>query len=149
MAKTSIEWTDENWNFLRGCSRKSPGCTNCYAENIARRFSGPGLPYEGLIGKHGQWNGKIMQVPEKLQEPLSWKKPRKVFVCSTSDLFHENVPFDYIDRAFGVMAMCPQHTFQILTKRPERMREYMLNHEVCVRDCVKYDLEVAETMQMG
>lgn len=147
MAKTSIEWTDENWNFLRGCSRKSPGCANCYAESIARRFCGPGLQYEGLIGKHGQYNGKIMQVPEKLQEPLSWKKPRKVFVCSTSDLFHENVPFDYIDRAFAVMSTCPQHTFQILTKRPERMREYMLNHEVCVRDCVKYDLEVAEAMQ--
>ncbi len=123
--KNGIVWTDETWNPLRGCSRVSEGCRNCYAESVARRFDGPGLPYEGLIASGGQWNGQIKLVPEKLDEPLRWQRPRRIFVNSMSDLFHPNVPNEYIDRVFAVMALASQHTFQVLTKRPERMLEYL------------------------
>lgn len=122
--KTGIEWTDATWNPVRGCSRVSAGCQNCYAETVAGRFSGAGMAYEGLIAKGGQWNGQIKLVPDALGQPLSWKKPRKIFVNSMSDLFHENVPTDFIDQVFAIMACAKQHTFQILTKRPERMRYY-------------------------
>lgn len=129
--KTKIEWVRNEdgsqgatWNPVRGCSRVSEGCRNCYAEGVAKRFSGPGLPYEGLIAKGGQWNGEIKLVPEILGQPLRWRKPRRIFVNSMSDLFHENVPDEYIDKVFAVMAMAHWHTFQVLTKRPERMRAY-------------------------
>lgn len=122
--KTGIEWTDATWNPLRGCSRVSEGCRHCYAEGVAKRFSGPGLPYDGLIAKGGQWNGEIKLVPELLDQPLRWRRPRRIFVNSMSDLFHENVPDTYIDKVFAVMAMAHWHTFQVLTKRPERMRSY-------------------------
>lgn len=123
--KTGIEWTDATWNPIRGCSRVSEGCRNCYAETVAGRFSGPGLPYEGLIAKGGQWNGNITLVPGLLDQPLRWRRPRRIFVNSMSDLFHENVPDDFIDKVFAVMALAPQHTFQVLTKRPDRMLEYL------------------------
>jgi protein gp37 len=95
---------------------------------VAGRFSGEGQPYEGLITKTAKgptWNGQIKLVPEKLEEPLRWTKPRKIFVNSMSDLFHENVPDEYIDKVFAVMALAPRHTFQVLTKRPQRMRAYL------------------------
>ena len=120
--RSAIEWTDATWNPLRGCTRVSAGCQHCYAEGVAARFSGPGLPYEGLIHPNTRgWNGKIRLVPEVLPAPLGWKKPRRVFVNSMSDLFHESVPDSYIAAVFAVMAATPQHTYQILTKRPERM----------------------------
>lgn len=122
--KTGIEWTDATWNPLRGCSRVSDGCRNCYAETVANRFKGEGQPYEGLIARGGQWNGQIKLVPELLDQPLRWRRPRRIFVNSMSDLFHENVREDFIDRIFAVMAMADRHTFQILTKRPERMLDY-------------------------
>lgn len=125
MAETKIEWTDFTWNFIRGCSRVSEGCKNCYAESIAKRFSGDGLPYAGTIGDRGKWNGNITFHEDKLLEALKWKTPRKVFVNSMSDLFHENVADEWIDKAFAVMALTPHITYQILTKRPERMREYV------------------------
>lgn len=128
MADTSIEWTDKTWNPTRGCALVSPGCTNCYAMKFAHRFSGKGGRYEGLTRlrtKGGAvWTGKVRSVPEMLEAPLRWKKPRKVFVNSMSDLFHEDVPFDFIAAVFGVMAACPQHTFQVLTKRPDRMAQW-------------------------
>ncbi len=122
-----ISWTDETWNPIRGCSRVSEGCRNCYAEKVAGRFSGPGLPYEGLvtIGEKGpRWNGTVRLVPEHLGDPLRWKRPRRVFVNSMSDLFHESLPFETIAAVFGVMAAAPQHTFQVLTKRPRRALEF-------------------------
>lgn len=125
--KTGIQWTDATWNPLRGCSRVSKGCEHCYAETVAHRFSGPGAPFEGLItvGKKGpRWNGNIMLVPEKLKQPLRWTRERMVFVNSMSDLFHENVSFDYIAAVFGVMAEAKTHTFQVLTKRPQRAKEF-------------------------
>lgn len=132
--KTQIEWTDATWNPIRGCSRVSDGCRHCYAEGQAARIirmeRGRGVTegngsYDGLLAKGGQWNGKIKVVPEVMDQPLRWKKPRAIFVNSMSDLFHENVPDDVIDHVFAIMALAPQHTFQILTKRPERMLDYM------------------------
>jgi protein gp37 len=121
-----IVWTDESWNPLRGCTRVSDGCKNCYAESMAARFCGEGMPYEGTIDPMTKrWNGVVNMVPEHLHDPLRWKRPRKVFVNSMSDLFHENVPDSFIDQVFAVMALAPQHTFQVLTKRPERMLEYL------------------------
>ena len=126
--KTGIQWTDATWNPLRGCSRVSAGCEHCYAEKTAARFCKPGEPYDGLvrITPKGRkvWNGEVKLVPEHLDDPLRWRRPRRVFVNSMSDLFHEKVPFEYIAAVFGVMAAAPQHTFQVLTKRPARAREF-------------------------
>ncbi|RGP57057.1 phage Gp37/Gp68 family protein [Pseudomonas abyssi] len=119
--KTGIEWTDATWNPIRGCSRVSEGCRNCYAEGVAKRFSGPGMPYEGLIAKGGQWNGKVAVVGSAIGLPLRWVKPRRIFVNSMSDLFHDSVPFEVIAEIFAIMAVTTRHTYQILTKRPERM----------------------------
>jgi len=126
--QTNIEWTDFNWNFLRGCSRVSEGCRNCYAESIAARFSQPGQPYEGLakhVNHEARWTGEISFHENILLEPLKWRKPRRVFVNSMSDLFHEKVKDEWLDKAFAVMALTPQHTYQVLTKRPERMKHYL------------------------
>jgi protein gp37 len=123
---TKIAWTDKTWNPVRGCSRVSEGCTNCYAERFAHRNLGG--HYTGLtrMTSHGPtWTGEVRCIHEKLDEPLRWRKPRRVFVNSMSDLFHEKVPDEFIDRVFAVMAACQQHTSQILTKRPERMLNYM------------------------
>ncbi len=122
-----IAWTDATWNPVRGCSRVSEGCRNCYAESVARRFSGPGQPYEGLVeigAKGARWNGTTKFVTEHLADPLRWKRPRRVFVNSMSDLFHESLTNEEIAAVFGVMASAPHHTFQVLTKRPERMRDW-------------------------
>lgn len=132
-ANSDIEWTDATWNFLLGCSLKSTGCANCYAIRTCWRLQHNPNPkiakaYEGLVRQteSGQlvWTGRVNMIEERLALPLSWKKPRRIFVNSESDLFHESVPFAFIDRAFAVMALCPRHTFQILTKRPDRMWEY-------------------------
>ena len=124
----SIEWTDETWNPVRGCSRVSAGCDNCYAMAQAHRFHGPGQPYEGLTvlrpGKGVDWAGMARLVPEMLEKPMRWRKPRRIFVNSMSDLFHHSLTNEEIAAVFGVMAACPQHTFQVLTKRPERAREW-------------------------
>lgn len=127
---TNIEWTDKSWNFLRGCSRVSEGCRNCYAERTAIRFAKPGEAYHGLVQSTPggpKWTGKVEFFEHILLEPLKWRKPCRVFVNSMSDLFHENVTDEMLDKAFAVMALTPQHTYQILTKRPERMREYFAN----------------------
>lgn len=133
---TSIEWTDETWNPTRGCSRVSEGCRNCYAERIAARFNGTdivdgqrklrtfaGFAIRGQDGPH--WTGRVELIESKLQEPLHWRKPRRVFVNSMSDLFHENLPYPDILHIFQTMGKCPRHTFQILTKRSAKMRELL------------------------
>jgi len=127
-ATTSIEWTEASWNPVRGCSVVSPGCTNCYAMKMAHRFSGKGGVYEGLtkLTKGGPvWTGKVSLHPELLDWPLHRRKPSRIFVNSMSDLFHEDVPDEFIDRVFAVMASAKKHTFQILTKRADRMKQYM------------------------
>lgn len=126
-ADTKIQWTDRTWNPVRGCSRVSPGCDNCYAMGQARRFAGPGRPYEGLTTlRNGKvdWSGVARFVPSALSEPLSWRKPQRVFVNSMSDLFHHSVTDEEIAAVFGVMAARRHLTFQVLTKRAKRMREW-------------------------
>lgn len=134
---TDIQWTDETWNCVRGCSRVSAGCGDstgggCYAERQAYRFSGPGMPYEGLVRmtpKGPRWTGKVVLVEDKLNQPLKWKRPRRVFVNSMSDLFHESLSDSDIARAFAVMWAADHHTYQILTKRPERMLRWATEYE--------------------
>ncbi|WP_053233314.1 DUF5131 family protein [Sandaracinus amylolyticus] len=123
---SSIEWTESTWNPVRGCSRVSPGCERCYAERMAHRFSAPGGAYEGLtrLSRKGpQWTGTVKLVREALDEPLHWRRPRLVFVNSMSDLFHESVPLDFIREVFATMERAHWHTFQVLTKRSERLAE--------------------------
>jgi protein gp37 len=137
---TGISWTDATWNPVRGCSRVSEGCRHCYAERVAARFSGPGQPYEGLARykltivnseehdadnrRESRWTGSVRFVAEHLADPLRWRKPRRIFVNSMSDLFHERLTNEQIAAVFGVMAAAPHHTFQVLTKRAKRMREW-------------------------
>lgn len=130
--KTKIEWTEKTWNPIVGCSVVSPGCTNCYAMRTAnQRLDGnPKAPhYEGAtqrVNGNPVWTGKVSLAAERtLMAPLRWKKPAMIFVNSMGDLFHESVPDEWIDRVFAVMSMCPQHTFQVLTKRAYRMRNYV------------------------
>jgi protein gp37 len=115
---TSISWTNVTWNPVRGCSKISPGCKHCYAETFAERWRGvKGHPYE--------FGFDIRMVPGVLEAPLSWKKPRLIFVNSMSDIFHEAVDTSYIAQMCEVMAECRQHTFQVLTKRSERMHKLL------------------------
>lgn len=131
-AKTSIEWTEATWNPVRGCSIVSPGCKHCYAMRQAHRHAGRGGAYEGLtrMAKRGPvWTGKVRTVPALLKAPLGWRAPRRIFVDSMSDLFHESVPDDFVADVFAVMAQAERHTFQILTKRAERMQQ-LLAHDL-------------------
>lgn len=136
MAETSIEWTDATWNPVAGCRIITPGCTNCYAMRMAARLDAMGVPkYAGLTRKSGGryvWTGKIRLDEASLDAPLAWRKPRKIFVNSMSDLFHDDVPADFVGRVWSVMERTPQHTYQILTKRPERMREVLESLKVAV-----------------
>lgn len=121
---TSIEWTEKTWNPIRGCSRISPGCEHCYAERMAHRFAGEGKPFEGLTRtsrKGPQWTGRVQLVHEALREPLRWRTPSIVFVNSMSDLFHDAVPDEFIKSVFATMESTPRHTFQVLTKRADRL----------------------------
>lgn len=125
---TSIEWTDVTWNPTDGCKVCSPGCSNCYAMRFAGRFAKPGERYHGLVSigknKRSIWTGEARLDAGKLAKPLRWRKPRRVFVNSMSDLFYEGFSNEQIAAVFGVMAAAPQHTFQVLTKRAKRMREW-------------------------
>jgi protein gp37 len=122
MAKTAIEWTDKVWNPVTGCTKVSQGCKNCYAETIAGRFWAKQYP-KNEDGSDRTFTDVRLH-PERLEQPLSWKKPQKVFVNSMSDLFHKDVSFWFILQAFEVMVNAKQHTFQVLTKRPDRMLEF-------------------------
>lgn len=128
-----IEWTEKTWNPVVGCTKVSEGCRNCYAIYDARRLAGHPNPkvhkvYKGLtkIDRQGtpQWAGKARVIPERLGAPIRWRKPRRIFVNSMSDLFHPDVRHAEISAIFHVMACAPQHIFQVLTKRPERMLEW-------------------------
>lgn len=115
---TKIEWTDATWNVVTGCEKVSPGCDNCYAETFAERW-------RGIPGHHFETGFDIALRPERLMLPLRWRKPKRVFVNSMSDLFHKDIPTDYIAQTFAVMALTPQHTYQVLTKRHGRMRSVL------------------------
>jgi protein gp37 len=129
VAETSIEWTDATWNPVAGCTVLTAGCTNCYAMRMAARLEAMGTEkYSGLTRKSGGravWTGKIRLDAKSLDVPKAWSKPRKVFVNSMSDLFHPDVPSDFIARVWAVMKGTPRHTYQILTKRPDRMAEVL------------------------
>ena len=126
---SKIEWTEKTWNPVVGCQVLSPGCTNCYAMTMAARLQDIGhASYQGLTQRHkgkAVWTGKTALNEKALLEPLKRKKPTVYFVDSMADLFFEGVPDDWIDRVFAVMALCPQHRFIVLTKRAQRMREYL------------------------
>jgi protein gp37 len=109
-SKSKIEWTEASWNMISGCTKISSGCKNCYAERMATRF--------------GRDFSKVVCDESKLDQPTHWKRPRKIFVCSTADLFHADVPFSFISKVFDIMEANPRHTFQILTKRADRMAEW-------------------------
>ncbi|MFC1673783.1 DUF5131 family protein [Pseudomonadota bacterium] len=119
MAQNSqIEWTDATWNPVTGCTKISAGCDNCYAERFAERFRGvPGHPFETGFD--------LTLRPARVEQPLAWKKPRMIFVNSMSDLFHKEVPYSYVDQVFDTMEAAHWHTFQVLTKRSSRMRDYI------------------------
>ena len=129
MAETQIEWTDATWNPVVGCSIVTAGCTNCYAMQMARRLDAMGIEkYADLTrpsGKRVVWNGVVREDPMSLSIPYRWKKPRKIFVNSMSDLFHEGVSDEFIARVWRVMKETPHHNYQILTKRPERMAAFV------------------------
>lgn len=150
MGKTSIEWADFSWNVTTGCTKLSAGCDRCYAERMARRQVAMGLArheagsendaawvaYSNAIDPEtGRWSGEITCRYDKLSEPLHWKKPRRIFVNSMSDLFHEGVPFEFIERVFGVICNTPQHTYLILTKRHDRMAEIVRELEYLLVGC--------------
>ncbi len=126
-SSSSIEWTDATWNPVAGCAIVSPGCTNCYAMRMAARLEAFGQEkYEGTTRKSGgrsKWTGKVVLDHHALTVPQTWKKGRRVFVNSMSDLFHDDVPLDFIQRVFKVMAATPRHTYQVLTKRGDRLAE--------------------------
>jgi protein gp37 len=125
MSESSIEWTDATWNPVAGCTVLTAGCTNCYAMRMAARLDSMGMPkYRGLTRKSGQryvWTGEVSLDEVALEAPLGWRKPRLIFVNSMSDLFQDAVPTDFIRRVWATMEATPNHTYQILTKRPERM----------------------------
>lgn len=126
MSPTKIEWSEETWNPTTGCDRVSPGCAHCYALTLAGRLKAMGQERYQRDGGRASGPGFGLALhPDALQAPLHWKRPRRVFVDSMSDLFHEEVPDDFIYRVFTTMDYAPQHTFQILTKRPERMRDWV------------------------
>lgn len=128
---SNIEWTDETWQPTAGCRKVSPGCKHCYAETMAKRQvamakarGDKASPYLQVIGGNGRWTGRAITVPKNLADPLHMRKPRHIFVDSMADLFHEDIPNEYIAAVFGVMAACPQHTFQVLTKQAARLPEF-------------------------
>lgn len=125
---TLIEWTDATWNPITGCSVVSPGCTNCYAMRLAgtrlkHHPSRQGLTIDTKAGP--VWNGQVRFNEDMLVQPLRWQRGRKIFVCAHGDLFAEGVPDAWIDKVWAIMALSPQHTYQVLTKRPDRMRDYL------------------------
>lgn len=123
MSATKIEWTDSTWNPVTGCTKASTGCMHCYAEVMARRLTAMG------VAKYA--NGfRVTTHEDALVEPLKWKKSRTIFVCSMSDLFHKDVPFEFVDKVMQIIQQTPQHRYQILTKRAERMAEYFETRDV-------------------
>ena len=130
---TKIEWTDATWNVVIGCDKVSPGCDHCYAIRTAHRFQEHPNPavasaYAGTEAD-GDWTGRVNLVESRLDLPLTWKRPRRIFVNAQSDLFHDQVPDEFIARVWAVMTRAPLHTFQILTKRHGRMRALLNSDE--------------------
>jgi protein gp37 len=128
MGQTGIEWTDKTWNPVVGCRRISEGCRHCYAKTLHDQRHKAFKEGKKVPAQYAKPFEQVQLMPDRLRDPLSWRKPCRVFVNSVSDLFHEDVNFEFIDRVFTTMALAKQHTFQVLTKRPERMREYFAGY---------------------
>lgn len=138
MSQSRIEWTDSTWNPVTGCTKASSGCQHCYAETMTRRLKAMG------VAKYA--NGFMVTLHEEsLSEPLKWRKPRNIFVCSMSDLFHKDVPFEFVDKVMSIIAQTPQHRYQILTKRAERMAEYFRTHQVPANVWLGVTVDVAQS----
>lgn len=138
---SNIEWTNETWNCVTGCQYTSEGCRFCYAAAMSKRLAAMGQEkYQGIVGK-GHFNGVVKTWDDELTRPLRWKKPKMIFVNSMSDTFHKDVPFEFIDQIFLTIEKTPWHTYQILTKRPDRMAEYMTRH---VRDLYDNAITLAQ-----
>lgn len=127
---TKIAWAQDSWNPVVGCWPVSPGCGNCYAARMATRLAAMGTAGYDDVAKGGKWTGSIRCIPSKLDEPRGWRKPRRIFVCSMSDLLHDDVPNGFLNDVFDVMENCGRHTFQVLTKRPERLYSWLAGAEV-------------------
>ena len=138
MGTTKIEWTERTWNPVTGCTKISVGCEHCYAETMSRRLCAMGNP------KYRNGFQSTLH-PEDLIEPMRWKKPSTIFVCSMSDLFHQDVPFEFIDKVFAVIRNTPQHVYQILTKRAERMSDYFATRIIPHNAWIGVTVEVAKT----
>lgn len=140
MKTTRIEWTDRTWNPITGCTKHSAGCAHCYAETMSRRLKAMG------IEKYA--NGFQLSLhPEALGEPILWKKPHNIFVCSMSDIFHEDVPFEFVEKIMQTIEKTPQHSYQILTKRAERMHEFFSTHAIPKNVWLGVTVEVAKVKQ--
>src|SRR5258708_23353781 len=137
MGKTSIEWTDASWNPIVGCTEVSPGCANCYAARLAATRLRNTPAYKNLSfmtsepGKwkreddRPRWTGEVRFLPKRLEEPLHWREPKKIFPCDMGDLFHEETNIEWIDKVWDVMLRTPHHTYQILTKRARNLNAYL------------------------
>lgn len=137
---TKIEWAEATWNPIVGCSKTSEGCAHCYAERMAHRLgSNPTMKgrYAGLTDDKGNWTGEVRLIEEALDKPFSWKKPRRIFVGSMTDLFHKNVPDEWIYFVLAVVALNPRHTFMVLTKRAERMQHFMATNQRDLRERIE------------
>ena len=140
MPQTKIEWTDKTWNPITGCTKKSSGCLHCYAEVMSRRLK--------AMGQEKYKNGfEVTLHLTCLNEPLYWKGSHNIFVCSMSDIFHEEVPFDFVDKMFEVIKKTPQHRYQILTKRAERMSEYFSTREIPANVWLGVTVEAKSSIQ--
>ena len=126
-AKSTIEWCDATWNIITGCSYVSSGCASCYAARLAATRLKNHPSRKSLVDGKGRWTGEVRFNEEWLYQPLRWRKSRRIFVCAHGDLFHEAVPLAWIDTIMDVIVQSPQHIFQILTKRPERARNYLID----------------------
>lgn len=145
---TGIEWADCTWNVCIGCAKVAQGCKHCYAETMAKRLARMGQDHYAAVVNDTGWNGRAVTVPEALSKPLRWRKPRRIFVNSMSDLYHDDMPFEFIAAVKGVQAATPQHTYIELTKRPKRMREFMRWAEQHVAGPVPY-VAAAAYMRVG
>lgn len=145
--KTGIEYLDATWGPIKGCSHKSSGCVNCWAERQAARFNNPGDFFHGLTAG-AQWTGNAQFYEHELYKPIRWKRPRRIGVCFMGDLFHETVHFEWIAKVFAVMAYAKQHTFLVLTKRPQRMAEFLdwagsrVCPVLCLFDYIEDDVKI-------
>lgn len=140
MKTTKIEWTDKTWNPITGCTKVSAGCVNCYAEIMSRRLK--------AMGQTKYKNGfKLSLHEEVLKEPLKWKSPHTIFVCSMSDLFHQDVPFEFIDEVIKIIESTPRHRYQLLTKRAERMYEYFQTRTIPKNAWLGVTVEVQSSKQ--